>query len=359
MAEPHSSNVPISNHKRRKNYWEPVYRPELINKPYPEFNWDFTNTSGPKSCTCDGDILEKKIKGIASYVVTDQNFVDCDFSGVFGNTRISFKGCRFKNCDFGRSSWINVKFSDCVFEKCSFSTASFSEVQFLRCEWFDIGMSHEEMRLQNVMISNPAEFINSTYTNRDKDELAPYGRTVEYQVYRLEQTKAKISRKILGNLEKTGDDDVFYAAVEACAKQIFAAKIIEAKHNLSGLTNYFSLDFIKWCFLIFLYQIELGIVSLSGRINGWGGRIGRAVLCGLFLITFFALYFYFLGFFDDFSRAFLAALEITLLVGYTKYTSTGTPWLEQLAYSINMVLGIWWYAVFVPTMINRISRVRI
>lgn len=359
MTESHSPQVPLSNYKRRRNYWEPVYKPESVSKKYPIFNWDFTNTAGPKSCTCEAETLEKKISRTESYVIGEQNFVNCDFSGVFGNIRLSFKSCRFEDCDFGRSNWINVKFSDCIFEKCSFSTASFSDVQFLRCQWLDIGMSHEEMRLQDVMVSNPAEFINSAYTNRDKDELALHGKTVEYQVYRLEQTKSKIGRKVLANLEKTGDDDVFYAAVEACAKQIFAAKIIEAKYKRRSLKNYFSIDAIKWSLLFFLYQVELGIVSLSGRINGWGGRIGRAVLCGLFLIAFFAIYFYSLGFFTDFSSSLLAALEITLLVGYTKYTTTGTPWLQQLAYSINMVLGIWWYAVFVPTMINRISRVRI
>ena len=359
MTEPQSPVVPQINYKRRKNYWEPVYRPELIEKDYPEFNWDFTNTAGPKSCICNGELLEQKIKVSESFVVKNQNFINCDFTGTFGDTRLSLKSCRFTNCDFGRSAWVNVKFSDCVFEKCSLSTASFSEIQFLRCEWSDIGMSHEEMRLQNVMISNPAEFINSAYTNRDKDELAPYGKTVDYQVYRLEQTKSKIGRKILSNLEKTGDDDAFYAAVEACAKQIFAAKIIEATYKLGSLKRRLSIDAIRWSLLFSLYHIELGIVSLSGRINGWGGRIGRAVLCGVFLIVFFAIYFYGLGFFKDFPRALLAALEITLLVGYTKYTSTGTPWLEQLAYSINMVLGIWWYAVFVPTLINRISRVRI
>lgn len=52
----------------------------------------------------------------------------------------------------------------------------------------------------------------------------------------------------------------------------------------------------------------------------------------------------------------LAALEVTLLVGYTKYASMQSPILMQIAFAANMVFGLWWYSIFVPTIVSRVSR---
>jgi hypothetical protein len=62
------------------------------------------------------------------------------------------------------------------------------------------------------------------------------------------------------------------------------------------------------------------------------------------------------GFVPGVLQSGLAAVEITLLVGYTKYASLQAPMSVQIAFAANMVFGLWWYTVFVPTIVNRVSR---
>lgn len=345
------------NYKRRKSFWEPVYQPQNVGRSFANFDWKLENTLGQQFSICSADDLKTQVSLRKSFTVSGKHFKSCDFVGKFDFTRLTFKGCIFDDCDFERSTWARAKFSECKFLGSSISTASFSSVQFIDCEWKRTGVSAEEMKFEGVLVTNPEEFVQSAYTNTDETVLQQHNSNKPYQLYRLERTKVKIARNVLLNLENLGDDEAFYEAVMVYTTQITRAKAAEAKYHYltqSMFSARFWLSTIKYV----LYLIEGGVLSLSGRINGWGGKVGRAGLCGMALILFFSIYYLILGFFPNFSQAILASIEISLLVGYTKYTSLQTLPLQQYGFAINMVLGLWWYAVFVPTVINRVSRLQ-
>lgn len=347
--------IPSVNDKRQKRFWEPVYKPENTNLDFQLFDWALKNSHGPKQSICSAEILKQHTAGREAHTIRDSTFTTCDFDGKFTFCRVSFNSCIFDDCDFGRSVWFNAKFSNCTFRNCSFSTASFQDVQFIGCSWNNIGVSAEEMELSKVLISNPHAFIKAAYTNVDKDVLSQKNTSAKHQLYRLEKTKSKVARMLLLAVQTSADDDAFYDAVMTHTDQLSAWKAAEALYRFQ---HKLQVTRIFWYGVWALYCFERFFLRVSGLINGWGGKVGRASLCGFFLILFFSVLYYFLGFFTLYRQAALAALEITLLVGFTKYTTMTTAPVQQFFYALNMLLGLWWYAVFVPTVINRISRVK-
>lgn len=55
----------------------------------------------------------------------------------------------------------------------------------------------------------------------------------------------------------------------------------------------------------------------------------------------------------------MKSLDVTLLVGYTKYSTPSDSLLSQFLVQSNMLLGLAWYGVSLPTLINKISMARI
>lgn len=330
--------------------------PELVNTEFPEFDWSLDNSEGPRLSTCTADALRLKFPTHTTIPIKNARFNTCDFAGKFEFARVTFRNCVFDACDFGRSVWPNAKFSDCSFNRCSFSTVNFGDVQFLNCSWAQTGMSAEEMKFDRVLVTNPAEFIGSAYTNLDETLLLQKSTNKHYQEFRLEHTKVKVARSILVSVEQLGDDEAFYEAVMTLTRQVCVAKITDAKYFRRISENYWAK--LKWALLSLVLPTEWAILSFSGKINGWGGKVGRAGACGVAIIFLFSLIYLATGSACGVGEAILTGLEVTLLVGFTKYTTQMIPFVEQVIYAVNMVLGLWWYAVFVPTVINRISKVR-
>lgn len=343
------------NHKRASRYWEPVYKPETASAQFTQFDWDLKNSHGPKSALCEASELAALVGSHDSHTIRNAIFETCDFDGVFDFCRLSFQNCKFRDCDFGRSKWFDVKFSRCIFEGCSISTVSFYDTQFIDCSWEKLGLSAEEMDLKRVLISNPHAFIHAAYTNIDKDVLAQKNTNARYQLYRLEKTKSKIARKVLLAVQASADDDAYYNAIMTHTDQLSAWKAAEAKFFAD--TRHFGKK-LFWYPVWLLYLFERILLRTSGSINGWGGKVGRAFICGLGLIIAYSMIYDFYGIYDDYKLSILAAIEITLLVGFTKYTTTSMPICNQFLVFTNVLLGLWWYAIFLPTIINRISRVR-
>ncbi|MFC7514092.1 pentapeptide repeat-containing protein [Herbaspirillum sp. GCM10030257] len=348
--------APQANYKRRKNFWEPVYKPEGAHVKFPYFDWNLDNSKGPKSSTCTAEDLALRVERMASFTISDASFSTCDFEGSFNFARLTFKSCVFWDCDFARSQWSNVKFSKCEFKRCSFSTTSLSDCQFLECTWQEMGYSAEEMKLERVLVTNPNAFVQAAYTNRDAAMLQQQNVNVEHQVFRLEKTKVKVAKLIMAASEDAYDDDAFYEAVMAYTTQTVVSRTVSARFHFRSQAGLRAK--LKWGAIALVSPLEGVILKLSGWINGWGGKVGRAALCGVGLIFFFSFCYWFLGFQTDYPKALLASLEVTLLVGFTKYTTVDTNWYLQIGYAINMILGLWWYAVFVPTVISRISRTK-
>ncbi len=206
----------------------------------------------------------------------------------------------------------------------------------------------------------------SAYTNTDKDVLEQRGNTTPaYQTMRLEETKVKIARVILSNCEGNGDDSVYYDAVKTYLTQSLISRQTRALYEMRTSKALWRRLRSTGAFL--LSAMELSILRLSGAINAWGFSLARPALVGLAIILLFAVIYRLTGITCDGDGivmsctnklAIMTSFDVSLLVGYTKHASEKTSWLAQLVYGCNALIGLWWYAVFVPTVINRISRVR-
>lgn len=352
---------------RRKNYWEPIYSTEYIS-PEGSFSWDTKIQDGVKDCTCTADALGAIMKAHnkEKWVLRGISFTRCDFSGSFSFEQIVFTGCKFEACDFGNSNWNNAKFSNCKFSRCSLTQTTFDKCQFNDCSWFEISFSGTETRIFNTFISNPGEFISAGYTNLNADQY-PKGQnvTVAYQKMRLEETKAKVARFILRNNEQNGDDASYYKAIESYLLQTVKSRR-ESKIYEIGLKNkwYHTLPLAKIAHALW-YDFEIFILRISGSINGWGSSIAKPFFVGLALMMLFALTYYLLEpqnttavLFYQIINALIKSFDITLLFGYTKHASNQSAICIQIIFGINALFGLWWYSILVPTVINRISRVR-
>lgn len=349
-----TKTIHASSFKRRKSYWEPVFSPGSFTEPFPLFDWNTKNVIALKDSLCRSNELAIKATNLQRYTIRSTTFQTCDFDGTFNFTKLTFDKCIFTNCDFMDSKWENTKFTNCTFEISSLSTVAFINCQFIECNWKNIGISSNEMYFENCQLSNPNKFISAAYTNLDKNILQQKNTTPEHQKFRLEGTKAKVARLLLINLEEQGDDDSFYDAVKTHTIQTIISKIEKQKYN--AFFNPTTPSIVKSHTLRAGYFLELITLKISGNINGWGGNIGRSLIFGIAVIIVFWWFYFSTGIAPEFHQAGLAALEITLLIGYTKYTTLSTSLFTQSIFALNMILGLWWYGIFVPTVVNRINR---
>lgn len=354
LGEPPQAPAIASSQKRKKSYWDSIFTGhDLQLTPH---GWDFTNNKGPSQLLFTSAGLSKYIekKSLRRFNCKLISFNECDFNGEYisevSRQEISFGKCNFTKCDFGGSVWRGVKFSECKFERCSFTMAEFQDCIFYECDWIDITLSGTETKLPNTLISNPNKFISAAYTNLDKNILLRNSTTPSYQKMRLEGTKAKFSRTLLKNAENHGDDDAYYGAVKTYLNQSLKSKIQRSMYEFvhgKGFVGH-GLNFLAAWF-------ELLLLNMSGFVNCWGKSIARPAIIGMTLtFAFGILYGYMLG---DYQKGLIKGFDITFLVGYTKYASAENPVHIQSLYGVNAFFGLWWYAVLVPTLINRISRV--
>lgn len=346
----------MSSQKRSKSYWDSIFVGHTL-KLTPH-GWDFTNNKGPSQLYFKSsdllDYIEKN--SLRRFNCKAISFDECDFNGEFtseiAKQEISFGKCNFTKCDFGGSVWKGVKFSECKFERCSFTMAEFQDCIFYECKWIDITLSGTETKMPNTLVSNPAEFIGAAYTNLDKSILQKNSKTPAYQKMRLEGTKAKFSRTLLKNAESHGDDDAYYGAVQTYLNQSLKSKIQKSMYEFRHGEG-----FIKHGMNFLAAYFELLLLNISGFVNCWGKSIARPALIGISLTLIFGLAYGFIS--NDYQRGLVQGFDITFLVGYTKYAGTlnPNPIHIELLYGINAFFGLWWYAVLVPTLINRISRV--
>jgi hypothetical protein len=159
---------------------------------------------------------------------------------------------------------------------------------------------------------------------------------------------------VLLNLQALSDDRAYYAGVKTYARQTLIARISEATYTGSKESS--RIRKVSRQILAGALRLELHFLSASGLVNEWGRSIGRALLVGAAIVLgFFILYV--IADAHVTGSNFLAAIEITLLFGYTKYALLNSPLWLQVTECLNALLGLWWYAVLVPTVVNRISRV--
>lgn len=341
--------------KRLTNYWDILYRPgskDITEK----YTWNIDNSNGPRSSICPS-VSRLKLSGAS--------FSNCDFDGVF--TKLFFADCNFTDCDFA-SQWKYVKFSGCTFSRCSFTMTSFRNCKFSDCKWDKISVSGSETRLEYTVVSNPIDFIAATYTNLDAEVLKNNNKAISYQLYRHEHTKAKLSRRLFVNSQASSDEGIYYQCVKLYLIQSIDSKKYAVKHQIeNGGGGFFKNMILRSKLAVF--SLERKIIKISGWVNGWGGSLVRPAALGLSIILLFSIIYNFelngetikdvKTFAGSYWKSLIMAADVTFLFGYTKHLNVDTKLSVQFTGIVNAVLGLWWYAIFVPTVINRICRVKV
>ena len=321
---------------RTDNYWEPTFDGKTKKESLSKFIWDELNVNnGPNKRECFWNELKNETRSI-----TARTFTMCDFCGDLTGRTIT--NCTFDRCYWNRSVWTNVKFQKCKFEKSSFSFAHFNNCQFNDCSFEDIGISGNETKFTNCII-DPQKLINAAYTNTNKKVLKHHRKEVSFQIKALEQSKAKVARQL--NLNNNFYSEFFYSGIRVATLQEIKARIAERKYH------------IKWYLLIPLLfllgdYIEYVLWKVLGALNGWGEKTIRVLVFGLFLVLLFAFIYRFSNISPTFGKAFIRSFDISIVAGYSKICNVS--WLELL----NLVLGMIWYSIAIPTVINKLTRTR-
>jgi len=355
MEENLLTTTPTTTHSiksRRKNYWEPIYSD--IDIELEDFDGNTKSVTGIVKRLC----FTEKFDSIN--IITNFEFNTCDFYGEFNNKKLSFTNCKFVLCDLGRTTWKNIKFNNCTFDRSTITQCTFEDCQFIECIWKNVGLSGNETIFIRCQLDNPTELINSAYLNKNMDlpKAKAQPDNIKFHVMRLENSKHKLSKQIMKNLELIGDDKSYYAALELYLTQSITSKEAELLYKKGELTLY-KPAYYKYLALILALKVERFILKSSGLMNNWGGSITRPVFIGFGLIIIFGVFYKLTNKVPSYSDGFITSFDITTLVGYTKHCTKKTPLTEDLSFLVNVFLGLWWYAVFVPTIINRISKVRL
>lgn len=350
-SEPEQPPQKQKNDKRKNAYWDSIYTGSPSNL-LGIHNWDFRTNKGPSRLIFEAESLKTyaTLKNLSRVSIRGITFQGCDFEGDFRGINITFDKCTFKHCDFGESYWLEAKFSGCTFDSCSLTVTEFESCLFYGCEWNKLTVSGTETKLNNTLVTNPSKFIAAAYTNTDPKVLEPKYKTASYQLMRLETTKVKIARVLHKSAEGHGDEEAYYDSIKTKINQSIKASNTEAIYNFRAKKNR-----IQNALKFLVGHLEFAILNSSASINAWGRSIVRPTLLGLAIMLLFgACYGSQLG---NYYQGLIQGFDITFLVGYTKYANSGISELTQALYALNAFLGLWWYAILVPTLINRLSRV--
>lgn len=343
--------------RRTDSFWEPIFDP-IEREEFPAHDWNFTNDLMPHHVTFRFSDLQDAIKNRRTrQKFQNINFHKCDFSGIFDFTpsAIVFIECTFDQCDFGLSTWNNTKFTKCIFKRSSISQTRWTDCDFRDCIWNDIGMSGTGTDFERTTITNPIAFIKSAYTNLDLRTLNKYNRKTSYQKMRLESTKATIARSLAKSFANIGEEGAFYESIKAHSNQSCISGISTSLYNLANCSPKHKLGyFIQYL----IHFIDYLLLNAAGTINGWGKSISRPAIIGIGLIFLFALVYRFYCPALSNYQSVVKSIEITLLIGYTNHSSSSTPDALHFIVLVNMILGLAWYVIFIPTLVNRICRVR-
>lgn len=346
----------VPSRTRRKNaWWEPTYDPTLVDE-FTAGDWRLPDNAAHKRYFHSGSFLDQVKDRKTNRKFSSINFDTCDFSGRYEGeiAGANFNECTFKNCDFGTSTWERVKFRKCNFEQCSFTQSTWVDVEFRKCKWNDIGISGNETDLNEVFIENPSDFIGSAYTNLDEEVLAAKGRTPEFQLFKLEQTKATVARSIFNNHKVVGDDQAFYRAFSAYMTQYSASRISDAdwySKQVSGCAHY------RWRLIKGHRYSEHLLNQFFGFITGWGSSSLKPLI-GLFATFVAFTLVYWLIFSKEIHEAASISFDVTSIAAFTRSIDSDVGGGLYVASAINLVISLLFYSAFFSVAISKISRTR-
>lgn len=326
-------------------------------------------------------------------------FECCDFYGNNGGKKMNIENCNFHKCYFSFSEFNDVNFKNCKFESCSFSQSRFYRCSFdPSCEFYKITISGGKTIFSSTEI-NAIDFFHKIYMPFEERKDEYIGKNLTKERYLLSRSIVKLSRTILNSNQECANDDLYYNALKnLCLNKLeerrwcnldkindLCGKIkekIESTRSRSDKEWWFI--FKKSCDVLFLslkrpfYIFEKFIMSLFGFINNWGGSLQRLFFFGFSLLLSYCFLYAFIdnGFVTITSPSgviekihaekwyyFLSSLiksfDVTFLAGYTKHVTSYDSLFKQLVLLSNMLLGLFWYAVAIPSLINKISVTRL
>ncbi|CAM6943576.1 hypothetical protein FR773_00320 [Leclercia adecarboxylata] len=377
-------NPPYIDDHRHKCFWEctfdksidlTIFLPLLIS----EVNHKRKNGDHLKNYVIDFDTPDQNGQdkpNTTRITIESATFETCDFKGSNKGQKITFKNCTFKKVYFGYSELHDVTFEDCDFIESSFSLAKFNECTFNEsCKFKKISISGGKTSFNNSIVCSGSLLFNS-YKYATNKYCEEHGFHKEEQIYRMCLSQVKLARNILNSVSIIGDDDIYYDATKTLFK--LRLKERESKINLSAskhlteakksksLKSFLSYSYKKM--RSFLFPLEKGMLNSFGMINGWGSNLLRCMFFGVLIFSAFSMIYFSQNYnsfnetglwLDVFYKSIIKSLDITFLAGYTKYTLASDSAGEQLLLLSNMILGLFWYGVSLPTLINKISVARL
>jgi len=340
----------------RGHYWEITYEPGIV-PPREEVD---LSTNDKSIGYADSTI----VSGLSAPTVIkrhaddpERTFHKCHFALHIADSRIA--NWRFYQCTFEGSRWNNVKFSGCVFEECHFSEVWFTGCQFLAtCKFIKITASAELFRIRNTAIS-ASSFLGALTTNL---EHLPHNVTKEYQLYRLHRTREKLAKLIFDSTKNEPDIDFYFEAYKELTLAMLREKVERNRYKFSH-SKPIRNNPVKFFLSSLPARLELLTVVLSGSFSDWGRSLTRPMLFFLGVVLMFTGVYY--GFFyrlgtcpfqDQLAKSSIEALNVTLVAGYTAFFASSESLLRQCVETVNLLLGLFWYSLIVPTITRKILR---
>lgn len=309
-------------------------------------------------------------------VISNAFFEMCDFRGNNSGQKITFKNCQFTRVYFGHSELYDVNFDNCVFNESSFSLAKFYRCFFNEtCKYKKISISGGKTNFDNSIISSEG-LLSNAFKYATTEYCNEHSLNKEDQVYRMYLSQVKLARNILNSVSIIGDDDIYYDAT----KTLFKLRLKERESKIKlAASNYKTAakdqnklkNNTLWIYKTtrsFLFPFEKMMLNFFGLINGWGSNFLRCMFFGGIIFIIFAIIYFIqqsgaegtnLTWNQQLLKSMIQSLDITFLAGYTKYSVANDPPTQQLLLLINMILGLFWYGVSLPTLINKISVARL
>ena len=198
------------------------------------------------------------------------------------------------------------------------------------------------------------KIVSSGFVNTDTKICSENGTTPEYQIYRANKTEAKFSKTLVNSLSSHPDDEAYYKSVKVHAKSKIKSKK-SALMQKSKESSWYKKP-LFWLFLM-VAKLEEIILKASGWANNWGGGLFKCSLVGVVITILFSFVYQHVNNLS-YGLAVMKSAEITLVAGYTKYSNTGTVFYISVIQLVNMVAGLWWYAILVPTLLNKVCASR-
>ncbi|HAU4899587.1 pentapeptide repeat-containing protein [Aeromonas hydrophila] len=366
--------VDVEEH-RHNNFWESVHDEKV----------SLTNFLGIK--VKDVSLIMKNGNHLKNYVIDisfsenrdrvyikNATFDECDIQGNNGGMKITFKECTFKKVYFGDSKINDVNFESCGFYNCSFSLTRFYRCSFdHHCTFHNISISGGRTIFKDCIIT-PSKLLKHTYQYATENYCHQHHLNLQHQIYRMNLSIAKLARTLLTSVSSAGDDDDYYDAI----KHLFKSRVAERKSKKLFLAEQFRTQALesenrikrlikkaKSYYHLYtspLYHLESFFMNTFGFINGWGGSFIRCIIFGLLILIIYALiYLQKLpsGLENSFLHAIAKSIDITFVAGYTKHSISSDDLGLQIVHISNMLLGLAWYAVSIPTVVNKICLARV